>query len=187
MFFCEDRKGLKSAEPICGSYLFCVFQAPPCLDGMKFFCEMKPASHLHGALPQTPLLIAGGAKSNRKHDAKHVLRIYRLDVRNNLDYISPDWGGANMGTNQHRSSAWTVQEAKSKLSEVMRCARDDGPQIVGTRRPCVVVAKAEWDATTRVSEPFTRWLVENAPRGIELELPDRAGPADREDPFPDLR
>ena len=84
---------------------------------------------------------------------------------------------------QDRTRSWTVQEAKSKLSEVLRNARENGPQVVGTRRPCVVVAKEAWDATTRVSEPITHWLVKHAPRGIDLELPERAGPGDRGDPF----
>jgi len=78
-----------------------------------------------------------------------------------------------------------VQEAKSKLSEVLRYAREDGPQVVGRRRPCIVIAKEEWDATTRVSEPFTRWLVKHAPRGIDFELPERTGPEDRGAPFPE--
>ena len=41
--------------------------------------------------------------------------------------------------------AWTVAEAKARLSEVLRRAADDGPQRIGTRKQFVVVPASVWD------------------------------------------
>lgn len=67
---------------------------------------------------------------------------------------------------------WSVQEAKSKLSEVLRRARDEGPQVIGEAQPCVVVPLEAWQAREH-ERSLGRWLVEHTPRGEPLELPDR--------------
>ena len=72
------------------------------------------------------------------------------------------------------SRAWTVSEAKAKLSEILRLAEQEGPQRIGARRPFVVVPAAVWDAVNPPRKPLGRWLLENMPRGIDVELPDRA-------------
>ncbi len=77
---------------------------------------------------------------------------------------------------------WTVAEAKARLSEILRLAEEEGPQRIGTRRSFVVVPAAAWDAKSPPRKPLGQWLVENMPRGIELELPDRREP-EREIPF----
>jgi prevent-host-death family protein len=71
---------------------------------------------------------------------------------------------------------WTVAEAKSRLSEVLRRARDLGPQRIGTRTQYVVVAAEEWDAMTRSRPPIGTWLVQNIPRHTALEPPERGDP-----------
>ena len=71
------------------------------------------------------------------------------------------------------SRAWTVSEAKAKLSEILRLAEQEGPQRIGIRRPFVVVPAAVWDAKNPARKPLGRWLVENMPRGTDVELPDR--------------
>jgi prevent-host-death family protein len=78
---------------------------------------------------------------------------------------------------------WTVQEAKAKLSEVLKRARQGQPQIIGTQDPCVVISAEEYRRFSPPSnEPHLgKWLVENAPHGFELELPSRED--DRPDPF----
>ena len=68
---------------------------------------------------------------------------------------------------------WTVAEAKVRLSEILRLAETEGPQYIGTQRPFVVVPADAWHERTRSRQPLGRWLVENMPRGVELELPDR--------------
>ena len=77
---------------------------------------------------------------------------------------------------------WTVAEAKARLSEILRLAEEEGPQRIGTRRSFVVVPAAVWDAKTPPRKPLGQWLVENMPRGIELEVPSRREP-EREIPF----
>lgn len=72
------------------------------------------------------------------------------------------------------SRAWTVSEAKAKLSEILRLAEQEGPQRIGMRRAFVVVPVAVWDARHPARQPLGRWLVENMPRGIDMDLPDRA-------------
>ena len=78
---------------------------------------------------------------------------------------------------------WTVAEAKARLSEVLRLAEEEGPQRIGARRPFVVVPEAVWEEKTRPRKPFGQWLIENVPRGTNLELPDRS--SNRPIPFID--
>jgi prevent-host-death family protein len=78
---------------------------------------------------------------------------------------------------------WTVQEAKAKLSQVLQRARDGEAQIIGAQDPCVVISMAEYKRlAAKDEEPHLgRWLVENAPRIGDIELPPRS--KDRPDPF----
>ena len=78
---------------------------------------------------------------------------------------------------------WTVQEAKAKLSEVLKRAKQGEPQVIGAQDPCVVVSMEEYRRlSARDGGPHLgKWLVENAPRGFELELPSRED--NRPDPF----
>ena len=77
---------------------------------------------------------------------------------------------------------WTVAEAKARLSEVLRLAESEGPQRIGIRNPCVVVSADAWHAQTPRRKPLGQWLIENVPRGTNLEIPrDRA--SQREIPF----
>lgn len=68
---------------------------------------------------------------------------------------------------------WTVAEAKARLSHILRCAEQDGPQRIGTRRTFVVVPEHVWHERAEPQVHVGRWLVENMPRGYDLELPDR--------------
>ncbi len=68
---------------------------------------------------------------------------------------------------------WTVSEAKARLSHILRCAEEDGPQRIGTRRTFVVVPEHVWRERAEPEVHVGRWLVEKLPRGYELELPDR--------------
>lgn len=79
---------------------------------------------------------------------------------------------------------WTVAEAKARLSEVLRLAEEEGPQRIGVRKPFIVVPEHLWQERAPERKHMGRWLVENMPRGINLELPDRREP-DREIPFLD--
>jgi len=71
------------------------------------------------------------------------------------------------------SHVWTVAEAKTHLSKILRLAEVEGPQTIGTRRPCVVVPADTWYAKTAPRKPLGQWLIENVPRGTNLEIPSR--------------
>ena len=68
---------------------------------------------------------------------------------------------------------WTVAEAKAHLSEILRLAQSEGPQRIGIRRSFVVVPADKWDNKAAPRKPLGRWLIENMPRGVDLEVPDR--------------
>ncbi len=85
------------------------------------------------------------------------------------------------------SRTWTVAEAKARLSDILRLAEEEGPQRIGKQPSFVIVPAETWDAQTsprirQPRKPLGRWLVENMPRGIDLELPSRDEP-EREIPF----
>ncbi len=66
---------------------------------------------------------------------------------------------------------WTVAEAKARLSEVLRLSEEEGPQHIGRRRSFVVVSAADWYAKTPRRPPLGQWLVDNMPRGTNLDPP----------------
>ena len=74
-------------------------------------------------------------------------------------------------TNSQR--VWTVAEAKARLSEILRLAEEEGPQRIGARKPFVVVPERVWKSPDQASIPLGQWLVENTPRGTNLEIPGR--------------
>ncbi len=78
---------------------------------------------------------------------------------------------------------WTVAEAKARLSEILRLAEEEGPQYIGRKNTFVVLPERLWQQQSPPRKPLGRWLVENMPRGIELELPDRR--SNRKIPFID--
>ena len=65
---------------------------------------------------------------------------------------------------------WTVSHAKTHLTEVLRRAEEEGPQQIGKRRPCVVVSAKQWHANNPPHKPMGKWLVDNIPRGINLNF-----------------
>lgn len=74
------------------------------------------------------------------------------------------------------SKIWSVPDAKAKLSEVLRRAREGERQVIGTQEQCVVLSMAEFnDLQRRAGEiHLGRWLVDNAPRGSDFEPPPRS-------------
>ncbi len=67
---------------------------------------------------------------------------------------------------------WTVAEAKARLSEILQLA-EEGPQRIGAKRSFVIVPADAWYAKTPPRKPLGQWLVDNRPRGIDLEIPSR--------------
>ncbi|NJL82323.1 MAG: type II toxin-antitoxin system prevent-host-death family antitoxin [Chloroflexaceae bacterium] len=80
------------------------------------------------------------------------------------------------------SDPWTIQEAKAKLSEVLRLAREEGPQTIGIDNPCVVISLEQWQEQQFQQLPLGRWLVAKTPRIDGLQLPERQDPP-MENPF----
>ena len=83
---------------------------------------------------------------------------------------------------------WTLQEAKVHLAQVLRLAETDGPQFIragdadGRRakegKDFVVVPADVWQKKNapekrELQMPLGNWLVENTPRGTNLEIPSR--------------
>jgi hypothetical protein len=69
--------------------------------------------------------------------------------------------------------AWTVRAAKAKLSEVLRLAREEGPQRIGDRETCIVITEREWQRLSAPKPHLGAWLLANMPETAGLELPDR--------------
>ena len=80
------------------------------------------------------------------------------------------------------NQTWTIAEAKARLSEILRLAEEEGPQRIGVRRAFVVVPERVWQAHAPVRVPLGQWLVDNMPRGVDLEIPRDRG-SRREIPF----
>lgn len=90
-------------------------------------------------------------------------------------------GGENM-TDAGAARVWTVAEAKDRLSEILRLAETDGPQRIGVCRSFVVVPSAKWYEKAPPRQPLRKWLIENVPRGLNLDVPGDKRSA-REIPF----
>ena len=73
-------------------------------------------------------------------------------------------------------SVWEISEAKARLAEIMRLAENGEAQIIGTRKPCVLVSLGIWERAQAKHEAekvhLGRWLLENAPR-VDWEPPPR--------------
>jgi prevent-host-death family protein len=69
---------------------------------------------------------------------------------------------------------WSVTDAKARLSEVLRLAREGKPQIIGAQDPCVLLSMAEYERT-RPKEHRGRALLELGARvgGVDFDPPAR--------------
>jgi prevent-host-death family protein len=74
------------------------------------------------------------------------------------------------------ATVWSVPDAKSKLSEILRRAREGERQIIGTLEPCVVLSMAEFeDLQRKVGDVHLgRWLIDHTPRDLDFEPPSRS-------------
>lgn len=61
--------------------------------------------------------------------------------------------------NTQYKDAWTIAEAKAKLSELLRCA-DEKPQYIGARKPYVLISVEQWEALNKPKESMGQWLVD---------------------------
>jgi prevent-host-death family protein len=60
---------------------------------------------------------------------------------------------------------WQLQDAKNRFSEVVKRARDEGPQTVTVhgQRAAVIVSAAEFDALIKPQKSFVDFLLEETP------------------------
>jgi prevent-host-death family protein len=83
---------------------------------------------------------------------------------------------------QAQNAIWPVQEAKAKLSEILRLARAGRPQTIGAQDPCVVVSAAQFERMRRAPH-LGAFLLASAPKVGVMDLPTRMD--QRGDPFAD--
>ena len=68
---------------------------------------------------------------------------------------------------------WSIVDAKSQLSEILRRARAGEPQFIGTQNPCVVVSVEVFEA--KFTDHDGAWLVKQAAQlGQDIKLPPRS-------------
>jgi prevent-host-death family protein len=73
---------------------------------------------------------------------------------------------------------WSIVDAKSQLSEILRRARAGQPQVIGTQNPCVVVSAEAFEAN--FTDHDGAWLLKHAQHlGEDFTPPPRS--ADRAD------
>ena len=86
-------------------------------------------------------------------------------------------------------SIWQLQAAKAKLSEVLRAARDEGPQTITVRgkEEFVVMTKAAAERARDRQAPKTGLDLFRPVLGlgVDLELPERRIDKERPVPFAD--
>lgn len=80
---------------------------------------------------------------------------------------------------------WTLEQAKSEFVDLLRRVNAGEPQVIDAGQSYVVILMADYERLTRASNTphLGRWLVENAPRIGDIELPPRT--KDRPVPFDD--
>lgn len=68
--------------------------------------------------------------------------------------------------------AWTVADAKAKLSEVIERARTEGPQAITRhgRTAVVVVAAEEWERKTKRKGSLAEFFASSPLRGSGLKV-----------------
>ena len=64
---------------------------------------------------------------------------------------------------------WTMADAQANLPEVLRLAETEGPQYIDAEQ-IFVVAPAAKESQKEPRKPLGQWLVENVPRGTNLEI-----------------
>ena len=82
------------------------------------------------------------------------------------------------------SHEWQLQDAKAKLSEVVKLAVAEGPQVITVHgTPTVVIlSSVEYTKLTRLSSSLFEFLQKSPLRGLNLAL-SRDKSSNREDPI----
>ena len=75
---------------------------------------------------------------------------------------------------------WPVDEAKARLSEILRLAEKEGPQQIGVKKTFVVMPRETWEATKMPSMSLGEVIMKFRPNPEDLpeeglEIPKREG------------
>lgn len=69
---------------------------------------------------------------------------------------------------------WSVADAKTHLSEVLRRARAGEPQFIGARESCVVISADLYREKVAARDHDGQWLLKRAGEvGFDIPLPSR--------------
>ena len=69
---------------------------------------------------------------------------------------------------------WSVVDAKSNLSKILRMAREGQPQFVGSQNTCVVISEELYRAKVMAQGHDGEWLLQQTQSlGFDLETPSR--------------
>jgi prevent-host-death family protein len=68
--------------------------------------------------------------------------------------------------------AWSVADAKARLSEVIERAHSKGPQTITRRgrKTAVIVSADEWDRRTRRQGTLSEFFAKSPLRGADIEI-----------------
>ena len=77
---------------------------------------------------------------------------------------------------------WTIAEVEANLPKILHLVETEGPQGIDAEKPFVITLVEASDKSGPARKPLGQWLVENMPRGTNLEIPSRRDP-DRAIPF----
>jgi len=74
-------------------------------------------------------------------------------------------------------SIWQMQEAKARLSEVVRQALNSGPQTITVRgqTPVMVLSQTEYEKLTRPKTGLWELLQKSPLKGLQLDIARRPG------------
>ena len=69
---------------------------------------------------------------------------------------------------------WSVVDAKSNLSKILRMAREGQPQFVGSQNTCVVISEELYRAKVMAQDHDGEWLLQQTRSlGFDMATPSR--------------
>lgn len=78
--------------------------------------------------------------------------------------------------------SWQLQEAKNRLSEVVKAAESRGPQVITVRgkETAVVLSMQDYQRFQALREPLGTYLARTAPKGIDADIFERVDDTGRD-------
>lgn len=67
---------------------------------------------------------------------------------------------------------WQLQEAKAKLSELLKLCKKEGPQEISVRgnKEAVLLSKKDYDSLTKKTQSLVEFIRSTSFCGVELDL-----------------